>query len=142
MKGEIMRNRTGLSLGAVLVLVLMASSVTKAGSDPLLRGNRTPAPRPEPGCQVSGQYTGALSGQIQLGDESFQLSPDVVIYEIGNGFLPVGTVVADRYVFLSGTKVGGTNQVSVVVVRPASDSWPDRGNSDAPITVLDNAKPQ
>lgn len=142
MKGDIMRKRSGLSLGAALIFCLTACPATNSGADPLLVHNRLPWSRPVQALNTSGQYTGMLGGEILLGGNSYQLAPDAIIYEIGNGFLPAGTVVANRYVFLSGTKSGDTNLVDLVIVRPASDSWPDRSDPATHIHLLDTAAMQ
>lgn len=129
-----MRNRTGIVLSAVLVLT--AAAVVNTEADSLKpRMHRLPVD----GFGVSGEFTGTLNGTIQMGTDTFLLSPDVIVYEIGTGMLPQGTIVTDRYVYLSGSQAG---MINMVIIRPASESGPDPSDPENHVHVLSNAKPQ
>ncbi len=117
-----MRNRTSTSVGAALLLTLMAVATANTGADPrVTRGRMFEAPAPET-FNMSGPYTGVLTGEIMLGEVTYRLAPNVQVYEIGRGPMPMGTVVNDRHVFLMGTRSGDSELITNVIIRPAEDA--------------------
>ena len=130
-----MRNRTGILLSAALAFALTAISVANTGADSRLPRGRAAASRPSQSFDVSGVFTGVFGREIQLGTASYRLAPNAMVYEIGRGLLPLGTLVTDRYVFLSGLGSEDAGLVYMVIVRPAAEMWPDKGDPESHIRV-------
>ena len=129
-----MRNRTGITLVATLVVALTVASVATA-NPPSWRDHFSFHPE---ALATSGEFTGTLDGQISLGTDTYRLAPNVAVYEIGVGPLPAGSVITNRHVFL----LGQNDLVTMVIVRPASDSWADRGDLDSQTHILSDDTPQ
>jgi hypothetical protein len=113
------------------VAALTIAAAANAGPDSRLHVRAWQAP-----FSLSGQFTGTLDGRIQIGLDSYPLSRDVVVYEVGTGPLPAGSVITDRFVFACGTN----GKVNLVIVRPAEDSNPS--DLEGKTHELSDATPQ
>ena len=115
-----MRNRTGIAVGLAFALVLATVLIPTAGADGRRpRRLQSDLLRMET-FNVSGEFTGALSGEILLGGTRYRIGTNVQVYEIGRGLIPAGSVVGARHVFLAGVKTLGSNTVFSIIVRPAT----------------------
>ena len=134
-----MRNRLGTSLGIALTLGVLVT--TQAGAESRRRILPSdPVPGPEM-FSLSGSCSGFFAGELRIDGVSYRLAPGARIYEVGRGFLPSGTSLADRVVCISGTKLGATLVAGSVLVRPAPD--PAAGTPPAgPVSVQEGARPQ
>jgi hypothetical protein len=119
LKGMIMRNRTGISLSTALLFVLTTVPVAITAADSGSQRDRaTRRHATTQSFDVSGEFTGTLDGEIQLGGVWYRLAADAILYEIGSGLLPSGTMVVDRHVFLSGMGSEDTGSITMVIVCP------------------------
>ncbi len=131
-----MRNRTSTTVGAALVLALMVFAAANTGADS--RSKRKDTDFYGQPFNTSGTFSGALGGSIVVGGVLYQLSPDVQLYEIGRGLVPVGEAYNGRFVFLSGARSGGSELIYSVIIRPASDGT----ESNLRPTLVDDSTPQ
>jgi hypothetical protein len=141
LKGMIMRNRTGISLSVALLFVLSTVPAGNAAADSATRRDRTTQRDAAPSFDVSGEFTGTLDGEIQLGGVWYRLATDAILYEIGSGLLPSGTMVVDRHVFLSGMGSVDTGSITLVIVCPA-EQRSDRRSPELHTRVEDDERPQ
>jgi hypothetical protein len=142
LKGTIMRNRTSIYLSAALLTVLAAIPVADAAADSGFWRGRTITRHPSPGFDVSGEFTGTLGGEILLAGVSYRLASDAVVYEIGRGLLPLGTMVVDRHVFLSGLGSDESGLIRMVIVRPPDDPRLAKRAPTIHTRLEDDASPQ
>jgi hypothetical protein len=141
LKGDIMRNRTMSSKAAAIAVVLTALAFATAGADVRVKGPsaRRLAPFPRgTGFNVSGRFSGALSGDVMLDGVTYHLTDRTVVYELGRGPVKLGETVTDRFIFLSGSRNGGYEAVYSVIIRPLTDSTDPVREP----TVLDPSAPQ
>ena len=117
-----MRKRLSLLAGVALMLVLTA--VIAAAAVPRARQFRSVQAekfqRAQP-FSVSGQFSGTINGEMVIDDLPYRLAPTAAVYEIGNGSIPLGSNVQNRYVTLLGLKMNGSLVVYSVFVRPAGE---------------------
>ena len=106
-----------------VTLALLAGVGPAAAASKTVRKTRAAAPKPRPvqTFNASGPFTGVLAGEIRVGETTYRVSPDVQVYEIGNGPIPAGAAVTDRLVYLSGVVRGNSQIVDVIIVRPADE---------------------
>lgn len=124
-----MRSRIGILLGIALTLPVTTLSASGASSPRKLR------PEVKALLQArtfadAGEFSGELAGTITVNGTVYRLAPEVMIYEIGRGRMPSGTLVYRRMMALSGVTVGGSAIVHQIIVRPASNGG---AVSEAPI---------
>jgi hypothetical protein len=132
-----MRNRIGTSLGLAIALSLVGALVATAGeAGRPFRSVKARALLDAETFGVSAQYSGAVIGEIRIDGVSYRIAPDASIYEIGSGLVPLGTVVQDRYVYLTGLKIGRTMMVYAVALRPASESEAAWGEPAAGVSLM------
>lgn len=121
-----MRNPINTLRGSALIVAVTVLAVATAGAEgrdatsqiarklaELTRGT---------GFNVSGRFSGALTGDIQINGMSYHLSPEAQVYELGRGPLALGEVVSDRFVFLTGSRTRGDALIYSVIIRPATDA--------------------
>jgi hypothetical protein len=135
-----MRNRTGIPVGLALALVLAALLAPAAGADGRKPNKMDSDLLPLAAFNTSGEFSGALGGEVLLNGMRYQLASNVQIYEIGVGLLPPGTEVSDRWVFLSGLKTMGSDMIFSVIVLPATVPSLDQGDGSSHITVRDRSE--
>lgn len=71
---------------------------------------------------VSGRYTGYLSGNIDINGQTFRITNNTQVYELGRGAIEVGQMVTDRFMFMLVSRADGGNSVETVIIRPLTDS--------------------
>ncbi len=139
-----MRDRFGIALRLALVLALVGSLASAAGAAkskarPL--GKAGPLLRSET-FSTSGDFSGVLNGEIWMDGVGYTLSTDALVYEIDRGVLPLGTVVSDRMVWLSGLKSGSSMMVYSVVIRPGTYVRAVVTEPSDQVRVADESRPQ
>jgi hypothetical protein len=137
-----MRNRTGIPVGLALALVFVALLAPAAGADGRKPNRMASDLLPLAAFNTSGEFSGALGGEILLNGMRFQLDSNVQIYEIGVGLLPPGTELSDRWVFLSGLKTMGSDMIFSVIVLPSSMPSLDQDDGSSHIQVRDPSDPK
>ncbi len=134
-----MRNRIGTHLGiAVSLLTFLA-----AGADADSRNRRT-APRLQQRGEpftVAGSCTGLSADEVRVDGMSYRLDPDARIYEVGRGFVPLGTSLTFRIISLSGVKVRNVMIVHSVLIRPEFSPFTSAGQS-SPVSLADESAPR
>jgi len=113
-----MRNRTGPVLAIALALSVATTPVSGGEA-----GGRKHRPHVQALLNADrfadvGEFTGALEGIIVLNGTPYRLAPNVRIYDVGRGALPVGTFLAGGIVACSGFTLRGLQLVDQVIVRP------------------------
>jgi hypothetical protein len=104
LRGENMRDRCGITLSLALALALTVTCASAAGpARPRPIGKAGPLLQAQP-FLVSGEFTGPIGGEIRIDGVSYRLATDALVYEIGKGVVPLGTVVDGRVLCLSGLK--------------------------------------
>ena len=116
-----MRLRIGSCLMLVLALSLTTALVSGASAGQRKRTTRGDVLLKAQPVSFSGEFSGALRGEISVGGVRYRLAPDATVYEVGRGSLPLGTMLDGRLLSLNGLKYGDRVVVYGVVVRPASD---------------------
>ncbi|MFI5372846.1 MAG: hypothetical protein ACHQ52_14930 [Candidatus Eisenbacteria bacterium] len=142
LKGEIMRNHTCISLSAALVLLVTAIPVANTRADSRTPHGRMVVRHDDPSFNASGEFTGSLDSEILMDGVTYHLSPDATVYEIGSGFVAMGSMVSDRHIFLAGMGSVEDGQVTLIIIRPASDTYPDRNAPEGQVGIRDDASPQ
>lgn len=137
-----MRNRTRNSLGVALVLAMTLLPAANAGADPRIQRGRAAALRQAQAFDVSGEYSGVLTGVIELGGVAYRLAPTARIYEIGQGPVPMGGAVDNRYVYLSGRRSGSFDLIYSVIICPPSDPSTDGSDVEGRVRVADGSAPR
>ena len=78
---------------------------------------------------AAGLFTGKLSGEIKLNSKKFQVTPNTMIYVVGEGPQDdFGTHLTRRAVTIRGAEVNGVMVAQTIVVRPRN-SYLTRTNS-------------
>jgi hypothetical protein len=131
-----------LFLGIAFALVL---AVGIAAAGPHGRQFRSPAAeafeRAQP-FSVSGQFSGTINGEMVIDDLPYRLAPTATAYEIGNGTIPLGTDVQNRYVTLFGLKMAGTSVVYSVFVRPAGEATFETSDLSSQVHIRNASAPR
>jgi hypothetical protein len=128
-----MRNRIGLILAIALALPAVTSSVLGGEF-----GGRRHRPHVQALLNAEhfaavGEFTGALEGTIILNGTTYRLAPNVCIYDVGRGALPVGAFLGGRIVACSGVTLRGTQVIDQIIVRAGVE---DRMVDAAPIRAV------
>jgi len=136
-----MRNHITCFRGAAIIVVVTALAFASAGADVQVRGpsarRLAPFPRGN-GFSVSGQFSGTLSGDVMLDGVTYRLTDRTTVYELGRGPVKLGETVTNRFIFMSGSRNGGSETVYSVIIRPLTDSTDPVREP----TVLDPSAPQ
>lgn len=117
-----MRHRIGMLLivaAALLTVPGFATGDEFVGRSGKGAGNMFRRAQP---FTVSGQYSGQVGGDIDLGYTRYRISLDAQVYQLGTGPVPQSTVVQGRYVTMSGVRLNNTYIVYSVILRPADES--------------------
>ena len=136
-----MRHRIGILLIVTAALLSVPGFATgdefvsRAG-----KGASNPFGRMRP-FMVSGQYSGPVAGDIDLGYTKYRVSLDASVYEIGTGSVPQGTVVQDRFLCLMGVRVGSAYVVYSVILRPAGESTLGVGDPSSNVSERQGPSP-
>jgi hypothetical protein len=128
-----MRNRIGLILAIALTLPVATTAVFGGEF-----GGRRHRPHAQTLLDADrfadvGVFTGALEGIIVLNGTPYRLAPNVCIYDVGRGVLPVGTFLGGCLVACSGVTLRGYQVVDQIIVRAGVD---DRAVDTAPIRAV------
>jgi hypothetical protein len=128
-----MRNRIGLIL--VIALTLPVATNAVFGGE---FGGRKHRPHVQALLDADrfadvGVFTGALEGIIILNGTPYRLAPNVCIYDVGRGVLPVGTFLGGYLVACSGITLRGSQVVDQIIVRAGAN---DRVIDTAPIRAV------
>jgi len=112
--------------GLALVAILTTLGVATASADSwwMPHAKKMPlVPVSKDGLyNVSGRYTGYLSGEIFVNDQTFRITDNTQVYELGRGAIDVGEMVTDRFIFMLVSRADGGNSVETVIIRPLTDS--------------------
>lgn len=137
-----MRIRTCNRLVVALAVLGVATTATAEGKRVKKGEAQWEPPARGQTFDMSGEFSGPLTGEIRLGDETYVLAPDVQIYEADTGSMAVGTTVEKRVIYVAGVMRGGARIVNVVIVRPAGELEPLQGDPSQYITVKDPSSPE
>jgi hypothetical protein len=128
-----MRTRIGLILAIALTLPVATTAVF---------GGEFGGRRHRPHVQAlldaerfadAGAFTGALEGIIILNGTPYRLAPDVFIYDVDRGSLPVGTFLGGYIAACFGATLRGSQVVDQIIVRAGVN---DRVVDAAPIRAV------
>jgi hypothetical protein len=137
--------RKPFSLSVVLALTLVIAMAAVAGAGPRRHEFSSPEAdeflRAQP-FSLGGQFSGTLGGEILIGGVGYRLAPDALIYQVGTGLLPAGTVVEDRYLSVMGLKLRNSTLVYSVIVRPADELNMSDEDLSSHIHILDDSAPR
>jgi len=129
-----MRNYITSLRGLAMVAMLTTMGVATASADNWWsHPKRAPlVPVADDGLyNTSGRFTGYLSGNIEVNGQTFRVTNQTQIYELGIGSEDVGGMVTDRFIFMMVSRVDGGNTVESIIIRPLSDST----DPDLPVTI-------
>jgi len=116
-----MRNRIGGVAIVLLAAVLAAGVASAAGISRFRSQGVAKLLLQMPTFSASGEYTGAFEGEIVLDGAVYHLSPNVVIYQVDQGVIPIGSDLDHQLVYMTGRIQGDSRLVDAVVVQPADE---------------------
>jgi hypothetical protein len=138
-----MRNRIGISLGLALVTLLATAVVAAADDTPRrVHSSGTSKMLRAVPFTATGSYSGAVGGEIRLDGVGYRISPNACLYELDRGEVPLGTVVQDRVMFLTGLKTANCMVVYSVILRPESEAGLDVTGPSTSIRIHDESAPR
>jgi len=120
----------------VLAVVLVAvGGVADAGRAENQAMARTKARANARTFTVSGGYSGLLAGDVMVSGRDVTIADNAVIYDVEDGVLDPGTIVATSNVALAGTIKKGKMVATVIIVSR------NRGNDYSMTTLPDMLAP-
>ena len=120
------------------VTLLALTMATAARADLFNRERPAPAPRRAPTFEVAGVYTGMLTGQVVIDGGTYALHDPPQIHQVGTGAIALLDLPIGTRVYASGTMVGGTGTIRMLIARPSSEK-DDGGDMSSHVLVLDRA---
>jgi hypothetical protein len=110
-----MNTRKSILWVALVAVVGLVAGAADAGR-PASKKSRKGLPSRAETFAVSGEYTGALSGEILVAGQSVFIPKGVTIYHVTDGAQEYGETFASASVYVSGTVQKGRMVARIVVV--------------------------
>jgi len=127
---------------AVVALALLLVASVAAGQSVHKLRNVIQVPDAPDTFSASGEFVGTLDWEFPLGGAMYHLSPDAQIYEIGRGLLPIGSLIGDRFIYISGVGPAGSSPVTTVIVRPSDEAAASNVIPDGSVQMRDPSAPR
>ncbi len=120
--------RSGATLVVALaaVVALMSAADVSAGNAGLKGKAR--GPKKDKSFSLSAQYTGYLGESLKINNVKYAVAPETKIHMLGQGLVPLGTMVLNRSIYISGEREGKSMLVRTIIVRPAVTDADDSGS--------------
>lgn len=131
------------TLKPTLIVLTLALAAMTLVADSGRTEERSTARRIRTGKQnfsVSGSYTGLLSGDIIVSGRPIFVPESALLYDVEDGVMEAGSVVASSSVSISGTIQNGDMIAGIIII--ARDEGSDYSNTTMPNMIAPAGRPQ